>query len=162
LIWVIGSTTHDPAPALRTTTTTSLRRHDPSRYTLLISTLCHICPLSYLPSAPAPTPSQLVAHHSRLAVANAGGSIGWQWAAEFIGRQAAVHCVLFEGEGWYSARELIIVEVPAEADCTSHMTHQHVATRSTKEQREKREQHEYRGSMKEEGKEEEEEEEEEE
>ena len=73
--------------------------------------LCSICPLLLPRSAPAPNPSRLGARHSRLAVANAGGSIGRQWAAEFIGRQAAVASVLFEGEGWYSARKLISVEV---------------------------------------------------
>jgi hypothetical protein len=95
--------------------------------------LCHICPPLLLPpSDPALNPSRLGARHSRLAVANAGGSIGRQWAAEFIGRQAAVGGVLFEGEGWYSAGELITAEVPAEAERTSHMTHQHVAIQSRK------------------------------
>jgi hypothetical protein len=45
----------------------------------------HCCcpPLLLPPSAPAPSaPARLVARHSRLAVANAGGSIGRQWAAE--------------------------------------------------------------------------------
>jgi hypothetical protein len=86
-------------------------------------------------SAPVPSPSQLCAHHSSLAVANAGGSIGRQWAVEFIGIvpfQAAVGGVPFEREGWYSAREKIIAEGPAEAERTSHMTHQHVAIQSRK------------------------------
>jgi hypothetical protein len=71
---------------------------------------------------------------SRPVGASAGDSISisWQCAAEFIGRQAAAAGVLFEGEGWYSARELIISEAPAEAERTSHMTHQHVATPSKK------------------------------
>jgi hypothetical protein len=45
---------------------------------------------------------------------NAVGSTGRQWAAKVIGKQIAsimaVAGVLFEGEGGYSTRELIIVQ----------------------------------------------------
>jgi hypothetical protein len=79
-------------------------------------------------------------------IANAGGSIGRQWAAEFIRAVArfqlrvktAVEGVLFEGEGWYSAGELITAELPAEAEHTSHKTHRHIGTRSGKKAREER------------------------
>jgi hypothetical protein len=52
--------------------------------------------------------------YPRASVANAGGSIGRQWAAEFV-THAAFAGVLFEGEGRYSAGELINAELPGEA-----------------------------------------------
>jgi hypothetical protein len=85
LIWVLGSTIHAPAPTLPTICLCSYSTHAPCLSPLrppllylpsVMYALCHICPLLLPPSAPAPNPSRLGARHSRLAVANAGGSIG--------------------------------------------------------------------------------------
>jgi hypothetical protein len=90
LTWVLGSATHTLIPLCPLPP-----HHTPSRS----------CSPLLLPPI-----LRLVAHHSRLAVANAGGSVGRQWAAEFIGRKAACAGVLFEGEGRYCLK-VIVAEV---------------------------------------------------